>query len=126
MLNPAPAWIFQALTFAWQAAWACLPAAQDLRVGSWGCYGAFPGLLRAREAAVARPGSAALVLAVEICSLHFQPGDYSIENIVSSALFADGASAVLVTDRGGGLPGPALVDRPRIVITKPSIIWLFT
>ncbi len=75
-----------------------------------GCYGAFPGLLRAREAAVARPGSAALVLAVEICSLHFQPGDYSIENIVSSALFADGASAVLVTDRGGGLSGPALVN----------------
>lgn len=75
-----------------------------------GCYGAFPGLLRAREAALARPGSHALVLAVEICSLHFQPGDASLENVVSSALFADGAAAALVSTRAGEAQGPTLVD----------------
>lgn len=74
-----------------------------------GCYGAFPGLLRAREAASAHPGSSALLLAVEICSLHFQPGDSSIENVVSSALFADGAAAALVRAQEGS-PGPRLID----------------
>lgn len=59
-----------------------------------GCYAALPGLLRAREAA--RAGRRALVLAVELCSLHFQPQDASTENVVCSALFADGAAAALV------------------------------
>ncbi|NLG98985.1 MAG: type III polyketide synthase [Chloroflexi bacterium] len=77
-----------------------------------GCYGAFPGLLRAREAALARPGALALVAAVEICSLHFQPGDMSIENVVSSALFSDGAAAALVGTRPEGAQGgfPRLID----------------
>jgi predicted naringenin-chalcone synthase len=74
-----------------------------------GCYGAFPGLLRAREAAVERPGRTALVLAVEICSVHFQPGDLSVENVVSSALFADGAGAVIVRGEVEAT-GPVLVD----------------
>jgi predicted naringenin-chalcone synthase len=90
-----------------------LGMAPDLRrtcILGMGCYGAFPGLLRAREAALARPGSATLVVAVELCSLHFQPDDDSMENVVSSALFADGASAALVSTRANGHSGPALVD----------------
>lgn len=79
-----------------------------------GCYGAFPGLLRAREAALARPGALALVAAVEICSLHFQPGDRSIENVVSSALFSDGAAAALIGLRPAGAQPqgsfPRLID----------------
>ncbi len=75
-----------------------------------GCYGAFPGLLRAREAALARPGSHALVVSVELCSLHFQPGDRSIENVVSSALFSDGAAAALIGPASDTLKGPYLVD----------------
>lgn len=85
------------------------PWLQRTCVLGMGCYGAFPGLLRAREAAQARSGRSALVLAVEICSLHFQPGDMSLENVVSSALFADGAAAALVTSRADA-PGPRLVD----------------
>ena len=61
-----------------------------------GCYGVFPGLLRAREAAMSHFDRKALVLAVEICSLHFQAGDGSMENIISSALFSDGAAAALI------------------------------
>jgi alkylresorcinol/alkylpyrone synthase len=75
-----------------------------------GCYGAFPGLLRAREAAAAQPNHLALVLAVEICSLHFQPGDHSVENVVSSALFADGASAALISSHPVDGVKPRLVD----------------
>src|SRR5689334_11920235 len=60
-----------------------------------GCYGSFPGLLRAKEAAASREGRLALVLSLELCSLHLQ-SDLATENIVSSALFSDGAAMALV------------------------------
>jgi len=91
-----------------------------------GCYGAFPGLLRAREAAVARPGSAALVLAVEICSLHFQPGDYSIEISSVQPCLPMALRLCWSPTEATGFLGLPWSIRPRIVITKPSIIWLFT
>jgi alkylresorcinol/alkylpyrone synthase len=90
-----------------------------------GCYGAFPALQRARQAVSFDPGKKVLVLALELCSLHFQPQDKSIENVVSSALFSDGAAAVVVAGRenpidsqetprdGSGwdyIPLPGLVD----------------
>jgi predicted naringenin-chalcone synthase len=84
----------------------------DLRrtcVLGMGCYAAFPALQRAREAVTAAPGRLALVLALELCSLHLQNDD-SIENMVVSALFADGAAAALVghphTDRPARVPPP--------------------
>ena len=88
----------------------------DLRrtcVLGMGCYGAFPALQRAREAVSAAPGRLALVLAVELCSLHLQSDD-SLENMVVSALFADGAAAALIgpaVDSEAGRPlGPRLLD----------------
>ncbi len=74
----------------------------DLRrtcVLGMGCYAAFPGLLRGQEAVLARPGSLALVLALELCSLHIQPEDDSTETVIMSAIFADGAAAALIGDR---------------------------
>jgi predicted naringenin-chalcone synthase len=82
----------------------------DLRrtcVLGMGCYAAFPGLLRAQEAVLARPGTVALVLALELCSLHFQPEDDSTENAIVSAIFADGAAAALIGDARCGSPSPA-------------------
>lgn len=82
----------------------------DLRrtcVLGMGCYGAFPGLLRATEAAAARPGRKALLLSLELCSLHLQR-DTTAESVVSSALFSDGAAMALVTsDAAAG--GPRVV-----------------
>lgn len=75
-----------------------------------GCYAAFPGLVRARDAVNTQPDRLALVLAVELCSLHLQIDD-SLENMVSSALFADGAAAVLIGTPNGPAPhGPHLLD----------------
>lgn len=74
-----------------------------------GCYGAFPGLLRAREAVVTHSGLA-LVLTLELCSLHLQMDD-TLENMVSAALFADGAAAALVGIPSNGHPlTPRLID----------------
>ena len=70
----------------------------DLRrtcVLGMGCYGSFPGLLRATEAAATRPGRLALVMSLELCSLHLQRNT-TAESVVSSALFSDGAAMALV------------------------------
>jgi predicted naringenin-chalcone synthase len=76
-----------------------------------GCYGAFPGLLRAREAVAAQPERVVMLLALELCSLHLQ-FENTTENLISSALFADGAAAALVGDdsRMDGQHMPHLVD----------------
>jgi len=84
----------------------------DLRrtcVLGMGCYGAFPALWRAREAVAGQPGRTALVLALELCSLHMQIDD-SLENMIVSALFADGAAAVLI---GNGSVHSDLTARPQ-------------
>ena len=76
-----------------------------------GCYAAFPALLRASEAVAQRAGRTALVLALELCSLHWQAED-SLENIVVSALFADGAAAALIQEAPSSPngTGPRLLD----------------
>ncbi len=68
-------------------------------VGFMGCYAGFNGLRVARDAVAARPGSKALVVCVELCTLHFRPDPQS-DNVVAKALFGDGAAAVVVGDDG--------------------------
>ena len=59
-----------------------------------GCAGGAAGLSRALEYTRANPKSAALLIATEICSLAFHRDDHSKSNMVSLALFSDGAAAV--------------------------------
>ncbi len=61
-----------------------------------GCVGGATGLSRALEYTAAHPQSAVMVVCVELCSLAFQKEDHSKSNIVSLALFSDGAAACLV------------------------------
>ncbi len=73
-----------------------------------GCYGSFPALRRAHDAIKARPTEQALVLSLELCSLHVQHNQ-TTENVVSSGLFADGTGVVMLGDTAG--PGlPYIVD----------------
>ncbi len=76
-----------------------------------GCYGAFPALVRAHDAVTARPDRIALVLALELCSLHLQFDD-TLENIVAAALFADGAAAAVVGGRQPEETSPPLLHGP--------------
>ena len=79
---------------------------QRLQVGHMGCYAALPGLGAVSDAVVAR-GMTALLLCVELTSLHVQPPDRDIDQLVSHALFSDAAAAVVVKPSG---PGWQLVD----------------
>jgi alkylresorcinol/alkylpyrone synthase len=90
------------------------PDLQRACVLGMGCYAAFPGLLRARQAVQGYEDRLALVLTLELCSLHFQPEDTSTEGVVSSALFSDGAAAVLVGSQApAGQHQRAQNDRPN-------------
>lgn len=60
-----------------------------------GCYGAFNGLKVAEALCKADPNATALVVCVELCTIHFQ-NNFSLDNMISNAIFADGAAAVLV------------------------------
>jgi len=68
------------------------------RVPIWGlgCAGGASGIARAHEYLLAFPKHRALVLSVELCGLAFQKTDFSKTNLISSALFGDGAAACLM------------------------------
>ncbi|MDT7652201.1 MAG: hypothetical protein QOI36_3607 [Pseudonocardiales bacterium] len=73
---------------------------QRLFVGHMGCYAAIPGLGAAADYVVAR-GRPAVVLCLELTSLHVQPGaddhgQIDRGQVVSHALFGDAAAAVVV------------------------------
>jgi alkylresorcinol/alkylpyrone synthase len=64
-----------------------------------GCVAGAMALTRAWEFVRAFPGANVLVVAVELSTLTFQRDDTSPANLISSALFGDGAAAAVVTGR---------------------------
>ena len=80
---------------------------QRLPIFGLGCAGGVLGLARAAACARASPGCRVLFLVVELCTLTFLGRDRTVRNLVATALFRDGAAAVLLTDDG---PGPAIVS----------------
>ena len=75
-----------------------------------GCAGGAAGLARSYQLARIDPQALVLLVAVEISSLTFQMGDLSRSNLVASALFSDGAGAVLVAGRDRIWEGPEITD----------------
>jgi alkylresorcinol/alkylpyrone synthase len=73
-----------------------------------GCVAGAMALARAREFLQAYPGKNVLIVAVELATLTFQRGDSSQANLVSCALFGDGAAAAVVTGRP--VAGPQILD----------------
>lgn len=81
-----------------------------------GCAGGAAALSRCRDLALAYPSQRILLVCVELSSLTFQSHDYSKSNLVATALFGDGAAAVLVC--GDACPGEGI----EIVKTQ-STLW---
>ncbi|MEJ1158515.1 type III polyketide synthase [Prosthecomicrobium sp. N25] len=80
------------------------PDVRRVPIFGLGCAGGVSGLSIAGRLAAADPGSTVLMVAIECCSLGFQPDRFDKANIVSSALFGDGAAAcVLRAGDGGGI-----------------------
>lgn len=87
------------------------PTTSRLPVWGLGCCGGASGLSRAFDYCRAHPKATVLLTALECCSLTLQHGDTSKKNLVGTALFSDGAAAVLVA--GNEVEGAG----PRILAT---------
>ena len=72
-----------------------------LPVTEMGCVGGVSGLIYARRFLSAGSASRAAVLAVESPAATFQHNDRSMANIISAAIFGDGASCVLLSNEAG-------------------------
>jgi alkylresorcinol/alkylpyrone synthase len=68
-----------------------------LPVTEMGCAAGVSGIIYAKNFLKANPGKRAAVVAVEAPSATFQLDDFSMTNIVSAAIFGDGAACVLLS-----------------------------
>jgi alkylresorcinol/alkylpyrone synthase len=73
------------------------PYVKRIPIFGLGCVGGAAGIARAADYLKAYPEQMALVLSVELCSLTWQRADLSPAHVVSSALFGDGAAAVILS-----------------------------
>ncbi|HOZ74021.1 MAG TPA: type III polyketide synthase [Flavobacterium sp.] len=68
-----------------------------LPVTEMGCAAGISGMIYARNFLASNPGKRAAVIAVESPTATFQLDDYSMPNIVSAAIFGDGAACALLS-----------------------------
>lgn len=61
-----------------------------------GCMAGVAGINRVSDYLLGHPKEAVIFFSVECCSLTFQMGDLRVANLLSTALFGDGAAAVLM------------------------------
>lgn len=91
------------------------PNVRRVNLTEHGCAAGAAGLGLAHEWLSSHPRARALVVCIEICSATFLPDDRSEENLVSAAIFGDGAGAVL-------LAGPQAerrrTDGPALALRK--------
>ncbi|WP_439674221.1 type III polyketide synthase [Embleya sp. MST-111070] len=88
-----------------------------LPVFGLGCVAGAAGIARLHDYLRDRPDEVAVLVSVELCSLTLQRDDASMANVVASALFGDGAAAVVV--RGDDRePGHGNGDGPKVIAAR--------
>lgn len=79
-----------------------------LPVTEMGCAAGVSGIIYARNFLKANPGKRAAVVAVESPTCTFQLNDFSMTNMVSAAIFGDGAACVLLSSHEAD-EGPEII-----------------
>ncbi len=79
-----------------------------LPVTEMGCAAGVSGIIYARNFLQANPGKRAAVIAIESPTATFQLDDYSMTNMVSAAIFGDGAACALLSSEEG-ISGPKIL-----------------
>ncbi|WP_020574703.1 type III polyketide synthase [Actinopolymorpha alba] len=95
------------------------PDVKRLPLFGLGCAGGAAGLARVHDYLTGWPEQVAVLLSVELCSLTLQRADVSVANLVASALFSDGAAAVVMTGERRTPVTPA--RGPRVVATRSQL-----
>jgi alkylresorcinol/alkylpyrone synthase len=97
------------------------PDIKRLPVFGLGCVAGAAGLARLHDYLLAWPGHTAALLSVELCSLSWPRGEVTTADLVASALFGDGAAAVVAT--GEDPAAPAHPARLPAVIATRSVVY---
>jgi predicted naringenin-chalcone synthase len=79
------------------------PSTQRFHLGFMGCFAAFPALKMAHSFCQNDPNAIVLIVATELCSLHFQHKT-DLDNLISASVFADGSAGVLVSQKKSPKP----------------------
>lgn len=80
-----------------------------LPVTEMGCAAGVSGIIYAKNFLKANPNKRAIVIAVESPTATFQLDDFSMVNVVSAAIFGDGAAAVILSSYEED-KGPKIID----------------
>lgn len=88
---------------------------QRLPLWGLGCVGGASGLGLAHDLVTAYPNDNILLVCAELCSLTFHPNDLRKSNLVGTALFSDGCSAVLIAGERSKLLQHAKRELPYIL-----------
>ncbi len=74
-----------------------------------GCAGGAAGISQAYHYLLGHPRERVLLVAIELCGLTFQQNDLSRSNFVATALFGEGAAAVLLNGDEVDAPGVSII-----------------
>ena len=93
------------------------------RVPIWGlgCAGGAGGIARAFDYLKAFPKHRVLIITVELCSLAFQKTDLSTTNVISTAIFGDGAAACVIYGDEVPIPLSMKKNSPSILSSLSTI-----
>ncbi|MET8827874.1 type III polyketide synthase [Streptomyces sp. NPDC004610] len=93
MMPSLTAWMINALGFRYDC--------RQIPIAQLGCAAGGAAINRAHDFCMAHPGSNALIVACEFCSLCYQPTDLTVGNMLSNGLFGDAVAAAVVRGMGG-------------------------
>ncbi|MEU4700516.1 type III polyketide synthase [Nonomuraea dietziae] len=93
------------------------PDVKRIPIFGLGCVAGAAGISRLHDYLRGWPDHVAVLLSVELCSLTLQRGDASPASLVASALFGDGAAAVVVC----GSERPARTGAPTVIATRSHL-----
>ncbi len=95
------------------------PDVRRVPIFGLGCVAGAAGVARISDHLRGNPDHVAVLLSVELCSLTLQREDLSIQNIIASGLFGDGAAAVVMT----GATGPRTAQTGPAVLATRSVFY---
>ncbi|HEV7897644.1 MAG TPA: 3-oxoacyl-[acyl-carrier-protein] synthase III C-terminal domain-containing protein [Planosporangium sp.] len=93
---------------------------QRLFIGHMGCYAALPGLGVVTDFVASRD-QPALLLCLELTTLHLQPPTRDPQQVVAHALFSDAAAAVAVRPSRTSRPGGGYAVREVAAVTDTAV-----
>ena len=97
------------------------PDVKRLPVFGLGCVAGAAGLARLHDYLLGWPAHTAALLAVELCTLNWPVSEITTADLVVSALFGDGAAALVASGDGAGGFGGARRRRPRVIASCSEV-----